>query len=109
MQCAEVIDESPYLAHFGVEYSMVLTYLLGGKGEYAYWVNVLPSWEKTWQEACETGNWDLAWQMQRKLWSWERIHIVPTLRHAGHSSGNVGNARAALSNFLEETGNTRAP
>ena len=34
---------------------------------------------------------------------------MPTLRRAGHSSGIVGKARAALSHFLEETGNTRAP
>ena len=52
---AEIIEESPQLAHFGVEYNMVLTYLLGGKGVYSYWVNVLPGWEKNWQAACETG------------------------------------------------------
>ncbi|HEY7037037.1 MAG TPA: hypothetical protein VH482_37275, partial [Thermomicrobiales bacterium] len=109
MQYAEIIDESPNLAHFGVEYNMVLTYLLGGKGTYSYWVNVLPRWEKTWQTACETADWDLAWRMQRKLWTWERTHIVPTLRRAGHSSGIVGKARASLSHFLEDTGHTKPP
>jgi 4-hydroxy-tetrahydrodipicolinate synthase len=108
-QLAEIIEESPHLAHFGVEYNVVLTYLLGGKGWYSYWVNVLPGWERVWRDACETGNWELAWQMQRKLLAWERTHIVPTLRRAGHSSGIVGKARAALSNFLEDTGNTKPP
>jgi dihydrodipicolinate synthase/N-acetylneuraminate lyase len=106
---AEIIEESPQLIHFGVEYNMVLTYLLGGKGTYSYWINVLPGWEKQWETACETGDWETAWAMQRKLLKWERTHIVPTLRKAGHSSGIVGKARAALSHFLEDTGNTKPP
>jgi len=106
---AEIVEESPHLIHFGVEYNMVLTYLLGGKGIYSYWVNVLPGWEKRWEAACECGDWETAWQMQRKLLKWERTHIVPTLRRAGHSSGIVGKARAALSHFLEDTGHTKPP
>jgi len=109
MQFAEIIEESPQLAHFGVEYNAVLTYVLGGKGVYSYWVNVLPGWERTWIDACEAGDWEMAWRMQRKLWLWERTYIAPTIRQAGHASGILGKARAALSHFLEDTGNTKAP
>jgi len=108
MQLAEIIDESPHLAHFVVEYNLVPGFILGARGVYSYWVNTLPTWERRWVDACTGGDWETAWRMQRKLWKWECTHIAP-LRQAGHRHAIVGKARAALSGFLEDSGWTRAP
>jgi dihydrodipicolinate synthase/N-acetylneuraminate lyase len=108
MQLVEIIDESPHLAHFVVEYNLVPGFILGARGVYSYWVNTLPGWERRWVDACVQGDWEAAWRMQVKLWRWERTHITP-LRQAGHRHAIVGKARAALSGFLEDSGRTRAP
>ncbi len=105
---AEIIEESPDLAHFVVEYNLVLGFLLGARGVYSYWVNTLPDWERRWVDACLTKDWETAWQMQKKLLKWERTSIAP-LRQAGHRHGIIGKARAALSGFLEDSGRTRPP
>jgi 4-hydroxy-tetrahydrodipicolinate synthase len=108
MQMEEIICASPELDHFGVEYNLVLLYMLGGKGVYSYWANTLPGWEREWIDACQQGQWEQAWQMQFKLWEWERKHVSP-IRRAGHLSGVVGKARAALTGILEDNRLTRAP
>ena len=105
---AEIMAESPQLAHFVVEYNVVLGYILGAQGVYSYWVNTLPTWERRWVDACLARDWGPAWRMQLKLLEWERLHIAP-IRQAGHSHGIVGKARAALSGFLEDSGYTKPP
>jgi 4-hydroxy-tetrahydrodipicolinate synthase len=105
---AEIIGESPHLAHFMVEYNLVPGFILGARGVYSYWVNTLPAWERRWVNACLTRDWDTAWQMQVKLLKWERTYIA-RVRAAGHRHGIVGKTRAALTGFLEDTGYTRAP
>ncbi len=106
---AEILDESPHLCHFVVETNLVMGYLLGAKGVYSYWVNTLPVWERRWIDACEKKDWPLAWQMQRKLWNWERNFVEPIIRSPGHKHAIVGRARANLTGFLRDSGPTRPP
>jgi dihydrodipicolinate synthase/N-acetylneuraminate lyase len=108
VQLAEIIGESSQLAHFVVEYNLVPGFLLGARGVYSYWVNTLPTWERHWVNLCLAGEWEAAWQMQMKLLRWERTYVA-RIRKAGYHHGIIGKARAALSGFLEDSGQTRAP
>jgi len=108
LQLAEIIGESPKLAHFVVDYTVAPGLILGARGVYSYWVNTLPDWERRWVDACLNGDWTAGWQMQMRLWQWERSYVAP-LRRAGYRHGVIGKARAALSGFLEDAGYTRAP
>ena len=104
----EILANSEHLAHFICEYTILPGILLGAKGCYSYWVNVLPRWHRAFFDACLNGRWEAAANYHKKLIKWERSGVQP-LREAGHRHGIIGKARAELTGWLEETGSTRAP
>jgi hypothetical protein len=59
-------------------------------------------------DACLANRWDEARQYHAKLMTWEMTHIAQ-LRAAGHLHGIIGKARAALSEFLADSGYTQPP
>jgi hypothetical protein len=59
-------------------------------------------------DACLAGDWDFGRRCHQKLMQFELDHITP-LRTAGHLHGIISKARASLSGFLEDNGQTRAP
>lgn len=104
----EIISASTDLAHFAVEYCAVPAALAGARGVYSYWVNTLPEWTlQTWR-LCESGCWTAAMQRQARLVRWE-AEYVRKLRARGYSHGVLGKARAALSGWLADSGETQAP
>lgn len=108
VEIVEVIAHAPALAHFVTEYSYVPAALAGARGLYSYWVNTLPEWTlETWR-LCELGRWEEAMQRQAKLIRWETTSIRK-LRLLGHNHGIIGKARAALGDFLVDSGMTQAP
>ena len=104
----EILANSEHLAHFICEYTILPGMLLGAKGCYSYWVNVLPQWHRAFFDACLGGQWEAAARYHTKLIQWERTGVQP-LREAGHRHGIIGKARAELTGWLEETGSSRAP
>jgi dihydrodipicolinate synthase/N-acetylneuraminate lyase len=82
--------------------------MLGARGCCSYWVNTLPRWQRRYMEACLANRWEQARQCHDKLIRWELAHIAP-LRSAGHLHAVISKARAALTNFLADSGRTRPP
>ena len=107
-QLAEVILGSPDLSHFVVDPIMLPGMMLGARGCCSYWVNTLPRWQRRYMDACLSQRWDEARQFHDKLLKWELTHIAP-LRAAGHFHGIISKARAALSEFLVDSGITQPP
>jgi dihydrodipicolinate synthase/N-acetylneuraminate lyase len=105
---AEILIHSPRLAHFVVDPTLLPGMLLGARGCYSYWCNTLPRWHRQYMNACLAGHWDEAQRCHLRLMGFELDHISK-LRAAGHLHGIIGKARAALSGFLEDSGQTRAP
>jgi hypothetical protein len=58
--------------------------------------------------ACLANRWEEARQFHEKLIRWELAHIAP-LRAAGHLHGIISKARAALTDFLVDSGYTQPP
>lgn len=108
MQLTEILINSPELAHFVTDPIMGVGMMLGAKGCYSYWVNTLPGWHLRYMDACLANDWATAAACHRKLIEWELMHVRP-LREAGHQHGIIGKARAALTGFLEDAGQTRPP
>ncbi len=104
----EILANSEHLAHFICEYTILPGMLLGAKGCYSYWVNVLPRWHRAFFDACVNGQWETAARFHTKLIQWEQSAIQP-LRDTGHKHGIIGKARAELTDWLEDTGSSRAP
>jgi dihydrodipicolinate synthase/N-acetylneuraminate lyase len=107
-QPAEIILGSPQLAHFVVDPIMLHGMMLGARGCCSYWVNTLPRWQRRYMDACLANRWEEARQFHEKLIRWELSHIAP-LRQAGHLHGIISKARAALTNFLADSGYTQPP
>jgi len=107
-QLAEIILGSPPLAHFVVDPIMLHGMMLGARGCCSYWVNTLPRWQRRYMDACQANRWEEARQFHEKLIRWELAHIAP-LRAAGHLHGIISKARAALTNFLADSGYTQPP
>ncbi|MEO6436041.1 MAG: dihydrodipicolinate synthase family protein [Tepidisphaeraceae bacterium] len=107
-QLAEVLLHAPELSHFVVDPIMLTGMMLGARGCCSYWVNTLPRWQRRYMIACIERRWDEARAFHLKLIEWELTHIS-TLRAAGHLHGIIGKSRAALSDFLFDTGYTQPP
>ncbi len=104
----EVIGNAPALAHFGFEDNAIPAALLGGRGNYSYWVIVLPKWTlKTW-ELAERGLWKEAMDRQKKLICWES-QSTKLLVARGHNHAILGKARASFTGAIIDSGLTRAP
>ena len=108
MQLAEILLNSPQLAHFVVDPIMLHGMMLGARGCCSYWVNTLPRWQRRYMDACLANRWEEARQFHQKLIRWELAHIAP-LRAAGHLHGIISKARGALTNFLADSGYTQPP
>ncbi len=104
----EILANAGHLAHFVSEFTLVQGMLLGAKGCNSYWVNVLPGWMRNYFDACLKDDWETAALHLKKLVKWELTGVQP-LREAGHKHGIIGKARADLTNWLEESGETRPP
>ncbi|MSU70200.1 MAG: dihydrodipicolinate synthase family protein [Opitutaceae bacterium] len=98
----------PKLAHFGGERNLLFASLLGAKGCYSYWVNVMPKWMRTYVHACLQHDYRRATEMYRKLCDFENRYMPP-IRQQGYRHGIVGKARGSLRNFLVDDGSTRGP
>jgi dihydrodipicolinate synthase/N-acetylneuraminate lyase len=108
LQLAEILIRSPELAHLVVDPIMLPGMMLGARGCCSYWVNTLPRWQRRYMDWCLARQWDQARGCHLKLLEWELTHIAP-LRAAGHLHGIISKARAALTNFLADTGYTQPP
>ncbi|MEX0641538.1 MAG: dihydrodipicolinate synthase family protein [Pirellulales bacterium] len=105
---ADCINSTPQLSHLATEYATVPAMMLGGKGVCSYWVNTMPVWTRRLVDLCRARKWEAAMAMQRQLLVWEATYVKP-LRQAGHLHGIIGKARGALTQFLDDSGVTRAP
>ncbi|QDS98828.1 dihydrodipicolinate synthase family protein [Adhaeretor mobilis] len=108
LHLSDIIGSTPQIAHVLTDYTVVPGMMLGGRGAYSFWVNTLPDWQRRLIDLCFEKQWDEAMSMQLKLNGWEFECIEPLVRE-GYLHGIVGKARGAVTNFLEDSGHTRAP
>lgn len=108
VELCDVIGSTPHLSHFVTDFVTVPAMMLGARGVYSFWVNVLPEWQRRLVDLCQQGKWAEAMAMQSKLNRWEHDCVDPLVRQ-GYLHGIVGKARTAASGFLEDDGFTRSP
>lgn len=105
---SDVLLHAPMLAHFVGERNFLFASLLGAKGCYSYWVNIMPKWTRKYFEACRRQDYRLATEMYRRLCHFEAVAMPPILQQ-GYRHGVIGKARGPLRDFLVDDGSTRAP
>ena len=104
----KIIVSAKELSHFATELSYVPAALAGARGLCSFWVNTLPEWTlETWR-LCEESRWEEAMQRQAKLIRWE-VEYMAKLDEIGYEHGIQAKARAPLTDFLVDSGVTRAP
>lgn len=108
IKLTEILMRSSRLAHLVTDPIMAVGMMMGAKGCCSYWFNVMPRWHRRYMDACLAGEWAAADACHKKLIEWELTHMQD-IHASGHSHGIIGKARGALTDFLEDTGITRAP
>src|SRR5262245_23152839 len=103
-ELSDIIGQTPQLAHFVIDPTMLVGLLLGAKGCYSYWINTLPNWHRAWFETCLRGEWAQAAIYHKKLLLWE-VDYITKLRQIG----NVAKSRIRLTSFLDDSGLSKAP
>ncbi len=108
-EMSDALLQAPMLAHFVGERNFLFASLLGAKGCYSYWVNIMPKWTRKYIDACRRQDYGLATAMYRRLCEFE-ARAMPDIIQRGYRYGIIGKARGPLRpDFLVDDGSTRAP
>lgn len=104
----EICFGAPGLAHFGNDWVLVPSILLGLKGSYSVLINVNPRLILDWYSMCERGEWGPAMEIQTKIYRLI-VEVDLPLAELGYSWASGDKAWVSLSNFLKGSRTVRPP